>query len=215
MAAENQSDWRSNRSTTPRSYGHGGSSFRRCPGSRVLPTGDAPNLARSALHNRVHTVPVEAEQPRCMLYVSTGLNHLNCKSLKQQREPRMLARPRDLDGFDATRLPLGAGRPGSESCLELHGIEVPPGALASMIRNRALRTTLRALHSASPMLQRNLHPFFPITARPRILPRQHPDLTTTGNVLRDGSWPTFSAAASAQTTGHPLEFLKNPRVHGT
>jgi len=71
------------------------------------------------------------------------LDHIDGKLLKQLGEPGIGARPGDFGGNNAVLRTFDPGRPANDNGLELHSVQVAPGALLAMVLLRAWFSAVR------------------------------------------------------------------------
>jgi len=109
------------------------------------------------LHDRIHRIPIKAQQFAGIADRAARLQHFQGKRFKHQRETRMLVGPREADRLHAALCAVGARHASREARLKLHRVEVPPRALGGEVVSRTNHATFRAAEAFTDMLQREFH----------------------------------------------------------
>jgi hypothetical protein len=95
------------------------------------------------------------------LDIGGRLQNSNGERFEHQSEPRVFAGPTNGNGLDCVTSATSAPRNGSDDLgCELHGVEVPPGALRCYALTRRFTKTVGACKLPSSMLKQNPHLVF-------------------------------------------------------
>jgi len=112
------------------------------------------------LHDPMHRVPVETKQFGSRFDVAARLDNLNRPGLEHKRKSRVLFGPRNCHSLDPTLRASCSRRFCNQDRFELHGIEVSPFSLGSMVRQGGDTTALRTGAAVANVLHENLDSLF-------------------------------------------------------
>lgn len=103
----------------------------------------------------MNAIPTQPEEFSGTRDVGCRLQNTNGESFKHHRESRVLAGPRNRDGFDSAGKAIASRNRCSDLSRELHRVEMPPGSLGCGVASRARRRAFGTAELATGMLQVN------------------------------------------------------------
>ena len=136
----------------------------------TIPAGKPPR--DGLIHDFLELVPIHAQEFPRILRAAAGLEQLDGKCLKKEREAGMLGRPGQGDGFYTVLRAFDPRCCAVQMGVELHGVKVPPTARRRPVIDIADLSTFGATTALPVIRHVDIHTFlfnieFDAADRPR------------------------------------------------